>query len=944
MLMTSAMDAHHLPSPRLGERNSKALAVGRLSAPPSGDPELLQKLLRFVRHTLAELDPSSHGHVEERLDVFRRAFGHFTAAFGAYAPLLLAVQEAYEDALAHAHARATGVDEAAERLALMQEETTQLMAHLKQDASTEHDGMAAMVAERDEKLRAASRENDKLRGEVRRLTNEMVHSQKLRDDLELRNVELSKQVEHWQAETAEARRQAGGEDNELERMRREVKALTEREINFLIEDREQRTLFRETKQELEEMKSTTVPKELHKNLTDQLARAHLGLKAAKAECEELRRILAGGESHSAFPNGLEWAAEDLGEIAYLDPGWRGRQVHGIIADLVDDILTLYRHSGATYKPSSTAALTRSGRRGPLFTLDAIDGAMGSEARAVVLLQGETSYLREGGSSFDGFVRLRPFLWPLDDVRSCIRKMWTEYKRRVLTLQGRRGRDGAVSPTPSSGNLMLPETTIQIMHELMASWLTSYHQAKAEGAYDGEGGGGGGGRKPKREAVHKGLLCSDMYNLQASMWRLRDDEPQAAIFCQVCIGRLPPSTFAELHKTCNSLYRSLSTVAVKDRVPLDAVRPRLQSALPGASDAQREAIVHKLILDGGSAAAAAEGATVRLSAMEPAAKEPCDGKETTAVQCELQRCFMIVGMMLRDDLEEAILRAAGYSILASAGLEKAALAHAMGSGPLLGPVDVAELVVRPREVRSALIRVDSAMPEPTVADHLMRAFGGTPGAGARAVKAAGGVPMGVLGGGGAEGGGGGSDETAKEAGALVAEEEPTIGIEELFARLFAEPMRRFSPRTDADLKDKLAGIVKAGGAGGGKKGKGGGKKGKAGDGPALVTYTQLRDLVLKADPKRPPVEVDFLAAHCIARARGVGGGGQPSGSGGAPTAAPAAVSSGGSPPGSPVPGGAAGPLGADQDPMAAAAPLDRVLEALETALIQPTTDRTAHLTP
>ena len=55
--------------------------------------------------------------------------------------------------------------------------------------------------------------------------------------------------------------------------------------------------------------------------------------------------------------------------------------------------------------------------------------------------------------------------------------------------------------------------------------------------------------------------------------------QAAIFCQVCIGYLPPGSFAELHKMGNSLFRSLSTAAVKERVPLDVLRPRLQSALP-----------------------------------------------------------------------------------------------------------------------------------------------------------------------------------------------------------------------------------------------------------------------------------------------------------------------------------------------------------------------------
>ena len=36
--------------------------------------------------------------VEQRLDVFRHAFEHFIAAFGAYKPLLLAIRQAYDDA------------------------------------------------------------------------------------------------------------------------------------------------------------------------------------------------------------------------------------------------------------------------------------------------------------------------------------------------------------------------------------------------------------------------------------------------------------------------------------------------------------------------------------------------------------------------------------------------------------------------------------------------------------------------------------------------------------------------------------------------------------------------------------------------------------------------------------------------------------------------------
>ena len=54
-----------------------------------------------------------------------------------------------------------------------------------------------------------------------------------------------------------------------------------------------------------------------------------------------------------------------------------------------------------------------------------------------MLQGEESRQREAGSSFGGFVRVRPALWSADDVRDAIRKLWTAYKKhpKVLAVQG-----------------------------------------------------------------------------------------------------------------------------------------------------------------------------------------------------------------------------------------------------------------------------------------------------------------------------------------------------------------------------------------------------------------------------------------------------------------------------------------------------------------------------
>ena len=94
-------------------------------------PELLSKLLFFVRHELQQVmsPPGTDQHIRDRLHVFRRALGHFASSFGAYGPLLLAIQQAYEDALARAESKASGIEHMSERLELMQGEASQLLMH-----------------------------------------------------------------------------------------------------------------------------------------------------------------------------------------------------------------------------------------------------------------------------------------------------------------------------------------------------------------------------------------------------------------------------------------------------------------------------------------------------------------------------------------------------------------------------------------------------------------------------------------------------------------------------------------------------------------------------------------------------------------------------------------------------------------------------------------------
>ena len=94
------------PPPSLqGQRTARPLTA-RNSRPttPRSQPELAAVAHALRRAELAPLgdderssSPDNPQLLLERLDVFRRAFAHFIAAFGLYAPLLLAIQTAYED-------------------------------------------------------------------------------------------------------------------------------------------------------------------------------------------------------------------------------------------------------------------------------------------------------------------------------------------------------------------------------------------------------------------------------------------------------------------------------------------------------------------------------------------------------------------------------------------------------------------------------------------------------------------------------------------------------------------------------------------------------------------------------------------------------------------------------------------------------------------------------
>ena len=168
--------------------------------------------------------------------------------------------------------------------------------------------------------------------------------------------------------------------------------------------------------------------------------------------------------------------------------------------------------------------------------------------------------------------------------------------------------------------------------------------------------------------------------------------------------------------------------------------------------------------------------------------------------------------------------------------RAALGRLQRSQSILGTGDVRpngiskdELYLSPRDVRCALLRVDSMFPEPALEDHVARAFSGVV-----------------------------SEADKEERHAIAHKDEPLLTLKEVTSRLFAEPIRRFSPRTDPRLLEKLQLKLRAAAKSSGKRTQ------RDRDAAAmLVTYSELRDALLEVDPRRPESEVDYVAASIAA---------------------------------------------------------------------------------
>ena len=313
----------------------------------------------------------------------------------------------------------------------------------------------------------------------------------------------------------------------------------------------------------------------------------------------------------------------------------------------------------------------------------------------------------------------------------------------------------------------------------------------------------------------------------------------------------------MHKVFANIKRTFTAAAKADRVSFDFVQSRLPDLLPTATAAEIAELVDAAR---GEAEGAAGAEQVRLRVFEPCSKEPCaDVLPPVGFRLALQRMLLRAGLALRRDVEAALGRAAAtLAPAASPALAHASPAAAPASpspppgrsslashspaphSPARGAAAEAAreaareaAPVRPADLRHALLSVDAAIPDLALSDIVRRVF---PPADA--------------------------PPASPEPGATVAP-AGSLPFAVVVERLFSEPMRRYSPRADAELVGEIAHAIRGGGgAGKGKKG-GKAKKGKGGDAaPAGVTVAAAAAAIASAEPERPWPECEWLAAECI----------------------------------------------------------------------------------
>jgi len=250
---------------------------------------------------------------------------------------------------------------------------------------------------------------------------------------------------------------------------------------------------------------------------------------AQAEAKELARVLAGGESKVTFPRGLEWAAEELSSVPYLDPGWLGLRVGEVVRSVVEDMLHLRRElqESRAREAEMTALLGEQAAAALLGVPGALAKAsdagapsflepMGAEAEA------EAAAAAGGAAYFTGVVRCRPELWSRGEVASCVRQLWAKRAQMEKT---------------STSAIPYPKVFRALKAEAMAQ----------------SGGGAGMG-------MHMGMLVASALNFEAALEALQSTDPALHLFLHVYRGAFSTEIYSEMYKEAMSLHRSVTVLA------------------------------------------------------------------------------------------------------------------------------------------------------------------------------------------------------------------------------------------------------------------------------------------------------------------------------------------------------------------------------------------------
>eukprot|EP00967_Tisochrysis_lutea_P088293 scaffold125197_cov30-Tisochrysis_lutea.AAC.5 len=786
------------------------------------EPELLNKLLAFIKAELAALGGPAGLRVDQRLEVFRQAFDHFIAAFGAYKPLLLAIKQAYDDAYHAVMGDRADVELLRSRFATLQSDSAAVIAQLSHEAGTEQAKLRAELADKDAQLNDANLAISRLRLEVTTTQNTLRHTEKSKQELVAQVAQLVERVEFLQGEAKNSRAALDHRSSEMTKLRAEVEMLRTNQAELAEEDAMRSKTMEQLKDELKQMHATWVSGATHTQAKDSLKSSNAIAKRLQSEVAELRMLLAGGESRLLFPAALTYGESSVSEVPVIDTGWRGKRPHEIVNMLASNLdralggearvtdqqghIVIQSQKLFDVSPGSEAPLqVWPSSLGGGASVSQMDARKDSIVRLAITGHDECrpAWLRGEGvvssqipsRAFAGVARLRVAEWPrarLAEVASKLIKLRTEAERRHGTAPD------FATLLPSavalagksfhSTQAAIPEATCgeDVAQDLLDA-AAKRSKATSLGVPES----------------HAALACADALNFQAALALC--GEPQALLFLQVFRGRLPHSILDEISRATFALRAGLmarGSTLKGERYALEGIDKKLHSLLPSRTEADVQALVHALTAEGNEE-------SFPLQCLEPAPAEPMSDLTAPSMgsfRYLLQSQLVNEVLTLRRDIEETLRRAIQFA-------------------PDMEANEQERHLVSPMLLEESILRVDAAMPVQTTQMLLARVFGPT------------------------------------------IEEDHKIELDQLLTRLFSGQYRRFSFRANPSLCEEIERELKPVGPDGaplidnsGNKGKKG-KKGRISS-QLMVSVLSARDAIERADPPRPPHEVAWLSRSLV----------------------------------------------------------------------------------